>query len=124
MTTILVVDDSKFSRGRSLAALANQGYTLQEAVDGRDALKQIAAAAPDLIISDLLIPNLDGFGMLRSLREQGSTIPVIIVSADIQATSRSLCEELGAARFLNKPFQPEDLRMAVSQVLPQAVGAL
>lgn len=124
MTTILVVDDSKFSRGRALAALANQGYTLQEAVDGQDALDKIAACPPDLIISDLLMPKLDGFGMLRGLRELNSTVPVIVVSADIQATSRALCEELGAAKFLNKPFQPEDLRAAVTQVLPQAVGAL
>jgi CheY-like chemotaxis protein len=123
MTTILVVDDSKFSRGRSLVALANEGYTLREAVDGRDALEQIAAAPPDLIISDLLMPNLDGFGLLRALQERGTAIPVIIVSADIQATSRALCEELGAAKFLNKPFQPDELRNAVTQVLPQTVGA-
>ncbi len=123
MKTILVVDDSKFSRGRVLSALANQGYTLQEAVDGRDALEKIAAAPPDVIVSDLLMPILDGFGLLRALKEQRSTIPVVIVSADIQATSRSLCEELGAAKFLNKPFQPDDLRVAVTEVLPQAVGA-
>lgn len=123
MTTILVVDDSKFSRGRVLAALANQGYTLQEAVDGRDALEKIAAAPPDVIVSDLLMPNLDGFGLLRALKEQRSTIPIVIVSADIQSTSRALCEELGAAKFLNKPFQPDDLRVAVTEVFPQAVGA-
>jgi CheY-like chemotaxis protein len=123
MTVILVVDDSKFSRGRVLAALAHQGYTLHEAVDGRDALEKLDSVAPELIISDLLMPNLDGFGLLRGLREQGRAIPVIIVSADIQATSRSLCKELGAADFLNKPFQPEQLQQAVAQVLPQAVEA-
>lgn len=124
MTTILVVDDSRFSRGRVAAALAPLGGHLIEAADGQAGLEAHDAHRPDLIITDLLMPTLDGFGLLRGLRERGSQRPVIVISAEIQHSSRQLCEELGASAFLNKPFQAEDLLSRVRQLLPAtaAVG--
>jgi CheY-like chemotaxis protein len=97
MSTVLVVDDSSFSRGRVIAAL-----------------KPLVLR----IITDLLMPTLDGFGLLRGLRERGSSTPVIVVSADIQTSSRRMCQELGAAGFLNKPFHAQELSDLVQQLLP------
>ncbi len=124
MPTVLVVDDSKFSRGRVLAALTPLGYALIEAEDGQRGLLAYDQHAPDVIVTDLLMPTLDGFGLLRGLQERGAHRPVIVVSADIQATSRSLCEELGAFSFLNKPFQAAELAAKVQQALqaPVLVG--
>jgi CheY-like chemotaxis protein len=107
--TILVVDDSKFSRGRILSALQSLGHIMIEAADGQEALNLIEAHAPDLIITDLLMPNVDGFGLLRGLRDRKILLPVLVVSADIQSSSRQMCEELGVLAFLNKPFAPQDL---------------
>lgn len=123
MPLILVVDDSAFSRGRVLAAIKSLGHRIIEAVDGQEGLKAVDEHDPDLIISDLLMPNLDGMGLLAGMRDRQRQTPVIIVSADIQASSRALCEELGAAAFLNKPFQTLELAALVHRHLPAAVTA-
>ena len=123
MPLILVVDDSAFSRGRVLAAIKSLGHRIIEAVDGQEGLKVVDEHDPDLIISDLLMPNLDGMGLLAGMRDRQRQTPVIIVSADIQASSRALCEELGAAAFLNKPFQTLELAALVHRHLPAAVTA-
>jgi two-component system, chemotaxis family, chemotaxis protein CheY len=117
MAQILVVDDSKFSRGRVVSALTAGGHQCIEAENGQLALEAIAANRPDLVVSDLLMPVLDGFGLLKALHEQGSSVPVIVSSADIQASSREQCESYGAKGFLNKPFQPDALRDLASQIL-------
>ncbi len=124
MATVLIVDDSKFSRGRVIAALEPFGYSLKEAVDGQQALDSLAMFAPDLIVTDLLMPNVDGFGLLRGLRERDLQLPVIVISADIQASSRQICTELGAAAFLNKPFQPQELIAAVQRSLSHLAAAV
>lgn len=121
MPTVLVVDDSKFSRGRVVAALEPLGYTLIEAEDGLQGLQAYELHAPDLIITDLLMPALDGFGFLRGLRERGAQEPVIVQGAEIQADRRALCIELGAVSFLNKPFQSGELAAQVRQALQTSI---
>jgi CheY-like chemotaxis protein len=121
MTTILVVDDSHFSRGRVIAAISSFGFRILEAGDGQTGLDVVEQHAPDVVITDLLMPTLDGFGLLRGLRDRGRQIPVIVVTADIQATSRTMCEELGAVAFVNKPFQAQELAALVQQFVPSAL---
>lgn len=120
MTTVLVVDDSKFSRGRVIAALEPCGYTLVEAADGLAALDAAAACAPDVIVTDLIMPNLDGFGLLRELHSRGSQAAAIVVSAEIDADERELCCELGVAAFVSKPFQAHHL----SELVRESVSAM
>lgn len=122
MTTILVVDDSAFSRGRVVAALAPLGCRVVQAVDGQDGLAACDVHSPDVIITDLLMPTLDGFGLLRGLRDRGSRAPVIVISADIQDSSRRTCQELGAVSFLNKPFQAQELAAKVQAILPMSAA--
>lgn len=114
---VLVVDDSKFNRSRVVAAIAGDQYEIQEAVDGQDALDRLATFPADVICTDLLMPRLDGFGLMQELRNRRLTTPVIVLSADIQASSRDTCRDLGAVAFLNKPVAAEALRAAIEQAV-------
>jgi twitching motility two-component system response regulator PilH len=120
---LLVVDDSGFSRGRVVAALRPLGHTVLEAMDGQAGLEAVDLHSPDLIITDLLMPKLDGFGMLRGMRGRGYTAPVIVLSADIQGSSKEISQELGVSVFLNKPFQASDLVTHVQRLLSATVTA-
>lgn len=120
MATILIVDDSKFSRGRVASALAPLGHQLVEADNGARALECIRQQLPDLLITDLLMPEVDGFGLLIALQQEGLQVPAIVISADIQTSSRARAIELGAIDFINKPFKPSDLLQLASQALRAA----
>ncbi|WP_421910156.1 response regulator [Methanolacinia petrolearia] len=72
---------------------------------------------PDLIILDLLMPEFDGFEVLKELKRKSVDIPVLIASADIQDTSHDLCMELGAADFINKPINHDKLTTAINRIL-------
>ena len=121
MSRLLIVDDSRFNRNRVKAALTEGSYDITEAENGAEALAYLETHPVDVVITDLLMPEVDGFGVLQRLREREQEVPVIVLSADIQSTSQQLCLELGAAAFLNKPFKPEELRAAVCQALSHAV---
>lgn len=117
MTTILIMDDAAFSRRMIRKALQAEGYEILEATGGREGLEMVRTYTPDCILLDLLMPDMDGFAFLRALHEQGLKTPTIIVSADIQKSSRSLGFELGAAEFINKPVKEDELRNAVRKAL-------
>ncbi|MCA8989930.1 MAG: response regulator, partial [Planctomycetaceae bacterium] len=95
MARILCIDDSKFSRSRVTTPLKAAGHEILEAADGVEGFEQFETCSPDLIVSDLLMPNRDGIEQLRMIRATGSKVPVIIASADIQESTRQTCEELG-----------------------------
>jgi len=113
----LIVDDTKFSRGRIRAAIQNLPIQIVEAEDGLEALERCVASCPDLVITDLLMPRMNGLTFLSELRERGNDVPVIIVTADIQSTSKAACQSGGISAFINKPFSPEELRAAVFAAL-------
>lgn len=121
MALVLIVDDSKFNRGRVIASLARDGYDTIEAENGLVALEHIVAKSPDVIVSDLLMPELDGLGLLRELRSRQNATPVVVITADIQSSSRELCLQLGVTEFLNKPWQPEQVCAAVARALESVV---
>jgi two-component system chemotaxis response regulator CheY len=81
--TILVVDDEEAIRGLLVAVLEDEGYAVVAARDGRAALEAIAAAAPDLVVTDLMMPELDGRELIRRLRTrpEWAAIPVVLLSA-------------------------------------------
>ncbi len=114
---VLIVDDSKFNRGRVHAMLQVDGHRFTEAENGREALERLLADPPDLVVTDLLMPVLGGLELLKELRGRGDQTPVVVLSADIQASSRELCLQFGAAAFLNKPCNSEELRDAVRKAL-------
>lgn len=116
MTLILIVDDAAFSRRMIRKYLQADGYEILEATCGREALEIVQNHAPDCILTDLLMPDINGFELLQMLKDQGFTIPTIIISADIQETSRDRGYELGASAFVNKPPKEAQLRQTVRQI--------
>ena len=117
MARILLVDDSKFQRKCISKMLCSLGHEVSEAENGEMGLKMIETVKPDVIITDLLMPVLDGIGLLRGVKERNCPIPVVVVTADIQESTKQECLQLGAKAFLNKPHNSADLEAALSQFL-------
>lgn len=109
VATILIIDDSRFTRSNIAKSLRNNNYEVLEADNGVVGLDMIIKHTPDFVITDLLMPEMDGFELLENLRSKGITVPVIVMSADIQETTRRRILELGAKTLLNKPFQSTTL---------------
>ena len=99
--------------------LLRAGHLVATASTGWDALEQIRSERPDLILLDLMLPDLDGFGVCEILRRDPATatIPIIIVSAWSSPDTRNLGLELGALDYLTKPFSPHDLVERVNHFL-------
>jgi CheY-like chemotaxis protein len=117
MAKILIVDDAWFSRRLIAKALQAEQNEILEAKDGKEALELAIAYHPDCMILDLLMPKLNGYEVLESLRHLGVSVPTVVMTADVQETSRQRCLELGAIAVLNKPPQPQALRQAIEQSL-------
>ena len=120
---ILVVDDLRTNRLKLSLGLKQQGHTVSEAENGRQALDMLRAGSFDLVLLDILMPEMDGFEFLRQLRGKGCNTNVCVVSADIQASSKKLAQELGATEFVNKPFKTEDLLEVINKALDTVKGS-
>ena len=119
---ILVVEDVQNIRDLLQVTLNFRGYSVVTAVDGLDALEKIEAKRPSLIISDLLMPNLDGFNLTQRIRANPETrdIPIILISATYLAPEdKNFAERLGALRFLEKPVDTQAFLQTVAEVLSQ-----
>jgi CheY-like chemotaxis protein len=116
MTSILIVDDAAFSRRMIKKYLQTDGYSILEATNGKEGLEMVVDHQPDGILTDLLMPDLNGFEFLEALQNKGFNIPVAVVSADIQDSSRQRALELGATGFVNKPPKQEELLQIVRQL--------
>ena len=109
---LLIIDDSLVSR-RNLAKQLRHEYDVVDAPGAQAALEMIPTESPDVILCDLLMPGMDGFEFLESAKDFG--IPVIVLSADIQSTSKERALGLGARCLINKPAQPETLLSALNE---------
>ena len=120
MTVILTVDDSRAVRnivGKQLKAL---GYEVLEAQDGKQALDQLQSTHVDVVLLDVNMPELDGPGMLRKLRERGDQTPVIMLTSESERAIVMDAMALGISDYILKPFKPEELREKVVSVLQAA----
>ncbi|MEP0918728.1 response regulator [Leptolyngbya sp. DQ-M1] len=122
LTSVLIVDDAAFSRRMLRKYVEAEGYQVLEACNGQQALEMVQQHHPSCILTDLLMPDVDGFQLLQMLREQGETIPIAIITADIQDASRERGVALGAASFINKPAKEDQVRQTIRQLL-QPEGA-
>ena len=113
MSRILVVDDSQIARRFVTTPLRKAGHEVTEAKNGQEGLTTFREHSFDCIVSDLLMPVMDGPTFLSHVREE-SAIPVVVISADVQDSTREFVEQLGGTRFLNKPFKAAELLEAVS----------
>lgn len=120
---ILVVDDSNVLRNIIVFNLKKNGYEIAEAVDGLDALEKIPTFKPDMMILDLMMPKLDGFGVLKEKgkMEAYKSIPVIVLTAKGGEDDRDNAINLGAIDVLTKPFSPKQLLESVKKVVGDAL---
>ena len=103
MALILVVDDSMFARLQITAKLKEGGFDVIEGKNGQEGLEKLQDSQVDCILSDLLMPVMDGFEFLERLKQDGNSIPVLVMSSDIQQSSRDKIMALGAVELINKP---------------------
>jgi DNA-binding response OmpR family regulator len=119
---ILVVDDEPMVREVVVAYLEREGFRVDEAGTGRAALKCIEQTPPDLVVLDVMLPEVDGFSVLTELRRSGD-IPVILLTARTEEPDRVLGLELGADDYVVKPFSPRELVARVRSVLRRSAAA-
>lgn len=116
---ILVVDDSALSRRTVRRILETAGYKVVEADEGMAALESYFLDKPDLVFLDLVMKGMYGLDVLTKLREMDKDARVVVASADIQSSTRTLVEAAGARAFINKPFVAEQVLAAVGAALAE-----
>jgi two-component system, OmpR family, response regulator MprA len=113
MTRVLVADDSETILLLMRTRLEMEGYEVSTAADGQEAVEALAAAGPgeepDLILLDAMMPRMSGLDVLRTLRDEGSETPILIVSAHRADETLSEAENLGANACIAKPIDFDDL---------------
>lgn len=117
--TIMIVDDSASLRQVVGIALTSAGYDVLEASDGQEALAKLQGQKVHLMISDVNMPNLDGFGFLRAVRTHPSYkfTPVIMLTTEAGEDRKKEGQAAGARAWVVKPFKPEQLLMAVGKLI-------
>lgn len=121
---ILIVDDDANIRTTVRLCLEAAGYVVEQAVNGGDALEQIHAAPPDLVLLDLAMPVLDGITVLAEIRALLScSTRAIVMTAHGSVRTAIQAVRLGAADFIEKPFTPDDLRLSIASVLHDELPA-
>ncbi len=120
---VLVVDDEPAIRRLLHASLSAEGHQIEEAVDGQSALSLLGRNAIDVLVLDLGMPGMDGFEVIRQLREQGSSVPIIVLSSRSDEAGKVRALDMGADDFVTKPFGMDELlariRAAVRHRLQQ-----
>ncbi len=114
--TILVVDDEERLTSLLDAYLRREGFRVVIAADGTSALHQARAERPDLIVLDIMMPEMDGLEFLRRHRQEANT-PVILLTARVDEDDRVVGLELGADDYVTKPFRPRELLARIRAVL-------
>ena len=119
---ILVVDDEERMVRFIRLNLEHDGFQVSEAFNGKEAIQKIRDVTPDLILLDVMMPDLDGFEVLETVREV-SQVPVIMLTAKGEEDDRVRGLELGADDYVTKPFSPRELVSRVKAVLRRTEGA-
>ena len=114
--TILVVDDTASLRRMVASYLAQEGFSVVTAADGQEALLVARQEHPDLILLDLMMPNMGGFEFIRAYGKTGAA-PIIVLTAKLEENDKVLGLELGADDYVTKPFSPRELTARVRAVL-------
>jgi DNA-binding response OmpR family regulator len=117
MTKILVVEDEANIRELITYNLATEGYELITAEDGKEGIVAAQTDRPDLILLDLMLPSIDGYGVIRALRNAGNPVPVIMLTAKNDEVDKVLGLEFGADDYMTKPFGVRELKARIRAVL-------
>jgi DNA-binding response OmpR family regulator len=117
---ILLVDDEAAIIENLAPFLERSGFKVITATDGEDALAKLESESPELVVSDVLMPKMDGRELLRTLRQADNWIPVILLTQVGEAFERAMALEEGADDYINKPFEPHELVARIRAVLRRA----
>lgn len=119
MATILAVDDSVSMRQMVTLTLKNGGHQVIEAVDGQDALSKAKNQKPDLVLTDVNMPNMDGITLIKELRKlpDYKYTPMLTLTTESGAEKKAEGKAAGATGWLVKPFNPDQLLMTIKRVI-------
>ncbi len=123
MAKILIIDDSSLSRRVSRRILEDAGHAVTDTADGFSALERYALDRPDLVLLDVTMAEMSGLEVLRQLRAMDPAARVVMVTADVQSSTRTLAEAGGAVGFVTKPLVAEPILRAVEAALAVREGA-
>ena len=122
MSRILVVDDEKNICELLTLYLEKEGYTVETAGDGEEAVRKFGSFRPDLILLDIMLPKMDGWQVCREIRKS-SEVPIIMLSAKGETFDKVLGLELGADDYVTKPFDSKEVMARIKTVLRRASAA-
>lgn len=120
---VLVVDDDPGVRESLRRSLAFNGYQVELAADGEEALRTISAGPPDAVVLDIMMPRLDGLATCRALRAAGNDLPILMLTARDEVSDRVSGLDAGADDYLPKPFALEELLARLRALLRRAAPA-
>ena len=122
---VMVVDDSLTVRRVTQRLLQREGYRVVLAKDGLDALERLAEAIPAIVLSDIEMPRMDGFDLVRNMRADARLreLPVIMITSRIAQKHRDYAAELGVDHYLGKPYSEEDLLALIARYTANQVAA-
>ena len=106
---VLVIDDEAMIRKTVRLACEKEGYAVQEAENGTEALTKVDSFRPDIILLDLMLPDISGFDVCRDIRRTGTKVPILILSAKTEEIDVVVGLEIGADDYIVKPFRPREL---------------
>jgi len=116
--TVLTIDDSRTMREMLNLALVQAGYRVIQAVDGVEGLEVLTAQGADVVITDINMPRLDGFGVIEGVRADPNhrATPILVLTTESDATKKERARAAGATGWIVKPFNPDKLIDAVRRV--------
>ena len=121
---ILLVDDSKTMRNIQKSVLAQLGHTnIEEACDGQDALSKVKAFAPDLLLVDWNMPNMDGLSFVKAYRQDDKSTPIIMVTTEAEKSRVIEAIKAGVNNYVVKPFTPDLLSQRIQETLAKCAAA-
>jgi two-component system chemotaxis response regulator CheY len=115
--TVLAIDDSLSIRALMDLVLSGAGYEVVLAEDGLEGLARLSAMTPDIVITDINMPRMDGFGFIERARatKRGRSVPIIVLTSESQAGKKALATRSGVSEWMSKPFNAEQLLRAVKR---------
>jgi len=117
MKKVLIVDDSAFTRSIHNQIITSAGYQTLEAASGAEAVATFEKEKPDLVVMDLLMPDMDGMDAVRRILEIDADARIVICSVDRQRYRRKESEEIGAVGFVSKPVDADEMIELLSDIL-------
>lgn len=115
---ILTIDNSKTIRDMLMLTLADAGFEVFQAVDGQDGLDVLSKQPVDVVITDINMPRMDGYEVIRQMRSNAAhkTIPILVLTTESEADKKNLAREAGATGWMVKPFDPDRLIATINKV--------